>query len=155
MINGGQNVKLEKGFIEFKNFKRQTPVPFKIYADFACLLKNVDSGINNDCFSYTSRYQDHIPCSFAYKLVCVDDKYGKNVVLYRGKNAVLKFINCILKEYEYCKGVIKKHFNNILIMSAKQEEEYQLNDICWVCGKLIDIGDNKVRDHCYIKKKKL
>ena len=34
MINGGQNVKLEKGFIKFKNFNRQIPVPFKIYADF-------------------------------------------------------------------------------------------------------------------------
>ena len=80
-INGGQRVKLEKGFIKFKNFNRQIPAPFKIYADFECLLKNVDSGINNDCFSYTSKYQDHVPCNFAYKLVCVDDKYGKDVVL--------------------------------------------------------------------------
>ena len=27
-------IKLVKGFIEFKNFNRQIPVPFKIYADF-------------------------------------------------------------------------------------------------------------------------
>ena len=31
LINGSQNVKLERGFIEFKNFNRQIPVPFKIY----------------------------------------------------------------------------------------------------------------------------
>ena len=37
MISGAQNVKLEKGFVEFKNFNRQIPVPFKIYADFECL----------------------------------------------------------------------------------------------------------------------
>ena len=72
-----------------------TPFPFKIYADFECLLKNLDIGINNDCFSYegisfTSGYQDHIPCSFAYKLVCIDNKFSKNVVLYRGENAVFK-----------------------------------------------------------------
>ena len=67
LINGGQNVKLEKGFIEFKNFNRQIPVPFKIYADFECLLKSVDCGVDNDCFSYARKYQDHIPCSFAYK----------------------------------------------------------------------------------------
>ena len=53
MINGGQNVKLEKGFIEFKNFNRQIPVPFKIYANFECLLKSCDYGVDNDCFSYT------------------------------------------------------------------------------------------------------
>ena len=41
LINGGQNVKSEKGFIEFKNFNRQIPVPFKIYAYFECLLKSV------------------------------------------------------------------------------------------------------------------
>ena len=108
MFNGGQKVKLEKWFIEFKDYSKQIPAPFKIYADFECLFKNVDSGINNDCFSYTSKYQDHVPCSFAYKLVCIDDKYSKNVVLYRGKNAVFKFIQCIFKEYSYCRPVIKK-----------------------------------------------
>ena len=60
LINGAQNVKLEKGFIEFKNYSRQIPVPFKIYADFECLLKSCDSGINNDWFSYTPEYQDHV-----------------------------------------------------------------------------------------------
>ena len=85
LINSGQNVKLEKGLTEFKNFNKMIPAPFKIYADFECLLKNVDMGINNDCFSYTAKYQDHVPCSFAYKLVCVNDKFSKDVVLYRGK----------------------------------------------------------------------
>ena len=69
MNNGGQNVKLEKGFIEFKNYSRQIPVPFKIYADFECLSKDCDVGVDNDCFSYKRKYEDHIPCSFAYKVV--------------------------------------------------------------------------------------
>ena len=81
LINSEQNAKLEKGFIEFNNFNKMIPAPFKIYADFECLLKKVDIGINNNCFSYTAKYQDHIPCSFAYKLICVDDKYSKGIVL--------------------------------------------------------------------------
>ena len=32
------------------------------------------------------KYQDHVPCSFAYKVVCVDDKFSKPIVLYRGEN---------------------------------------------------------------------
>ena len=87
MINGKQNVKLEKGFIGFKNFNRQIPVPFKIYADSGCILKSCDAGLDNDCFSYTRKYQDHIPCSFAYKVACIDDEFSKDVVLCRGKNA--------------------------------------------------------------------
>ena len=58
MINSKENVKLEKGVISFKNFNKQIPVPFKIYADFDCILnviplKSCDIGIDNECFSYT------------------------------------------------------------------------------------------------------
>ena len=35
-INDKQSVNLEKGIIEFKNYFKQLPVPFKIYADFEC-----------------------------------------------------------------------------------------------------------------------
>ena len=100
------------------------PGPFKIYADFECLLKEEDSGIHNDCFSYTAKYQDHIRCSFVYKLVCVDDKYSKDVVLYRGKYAVYKFIQSVFNEYSYCRIVMKKHFNKNVIMSAEEKEQF-------------------------------
>ena len=81
LINKEINVKLEKGFIEFKNFNRQIPVPFKIYADFECLLKSLDCGFDNDCFSYTKKNQDHVPCSFAYKVFCIDNKFSKLISL--------------------------------------------------------------------------
>ena len=37
IINGKQCVKLSEGSIIFKNYSRQIPVPFKIYADFECI----------------------------------------------------------------------------------------------------------------------
>ena len=49
--------------------------------------------------SYSKKYQDHILCSFAYKLVCVDDKFSKSIVVFRGKIAASEFIKTILKEY--------------------------------------------------------
>ena len=49
---------------------------------------------------------------------------------------------------------MKKHFNKNLIMSAEEEEEqFERSNICWVCGKLIDIEDNKVKDYCHITRK--
>ena len=42
-INGAQSVKFEKGTIGFKNYFKQIPVPFKIYADFECNLECVES----------------------------------------------------------------------------------------------------------------
>ena len=34
--------------------------------------------------------RDHIHCSFAYKLVCVHERFSKPDVLYRGKNLAYK-----------------------------------------------------------------
>ena len=76
------------------------------------------------------------------------DKFSKDVVLYRGKNAV--FIQCVFKEYSYCRRVMKKHFNKNLVMTAEQNEEFERSNICSICSKLIEIGDNKVRDHCHL-----
>ena len=90
--------------------------------------------------------KDHIPCSFAYILVCVDDRFTKPLVLYRGENAAYKFIEAILKDYEYRKKVMKKHFNKNLIMN-EEEEEFQSSNICWIREKLIEDDDKKVRNH--------
>ena len=110
-INGAQSVRFEKGTIEFKNYFKQKPISF--HADFEC---NLDSVKSYEGF-YSKIYQDHIHCSFAYKLVCVDDKFTKAIVAFRGQNAVYESIKAILKEYQYCKKVMNKHFNKILIMS--------------------------------------
>ena len=42
-INGKQSAILEKGIIEFENYFKQIPVPFKIYADFECNLESAES----------------------------------------------------------------------------------------------------------------
>ena len=35
-------------------------------------------------------------------------------------------------------------------MSAEYKERFQLSNICWIWGKLFNVGDNKVKDHCHI-----
>ena len=60
----------------------------KIYVDFECNLKSVE---NYEGFD-SKKYHGHIPCSFAYKLVCVDDKFSKPIVVFRGKNVTYEFI---------------------------------------------------------------
>ena len=80
----------------------------------------------------------------------MDYKFSKQVVLYKGKNAVYKFIDAILKEYDCCKKIIKKHFNKNLVISVEDEKRFQLSNKCWICDKLFAVGDNKVRDHCHI-----
>ena len=111
-INGAQSIRLEKGTIRFKNTFKQIPVSFKIYAYFECTLKSVERYEG----SYSKKYQDHIPCSFAYKPVCVDDKFSKLIVVFFwGKNDAYEFIKTILKKYQYCKKIMKKRFNKNLM----------------------------------------
>ena len=105
-IYGKQSVALGKGIIKFENYFKQIPVPFKIYADSESNLKSVKcKGF------YSEKYQDHIPCSCAYRIVCFDDRFSKPTIIYRGENAAYKFIKAILEEYKCCKIIIKKHFN--------------------------------------------
>ena len=75
-INGAQSVRLEELIIEFKHYSKQMLVPFKIYADLKCNLEGVESYEG----SYSKRYQD-TPCSFFCKLVGVDDKFTKPIVV--------------------------------------------------------------------------
>ena len=76
IINGKQNVKLGKGLISFKKYSKKLPAPSK-----GVKYSDKSNG------SYTEKYQDHILCSIAYKVVSVDNKFSKDVVLYRGKNS--------------------------------------------------------------------
>ena len=76
------------------------------------------------------KYQDHVPCSFAYKVFCIDDRFTKPVVVFRGGNAVYEFIKAILKEYKNCKKVMKKHFSKNLIISEDEEHLFQQSNSC-------------------------
>ena len=44
----------------------------------------------------------------------------------------------------------KKHFNKNLIVSAEEEERFQMSSFCWICNKLFDVRDERVKDHCNI-----
>ena len=95
------------------------------------------------------KYHEHVPRSYAFKVICIDDRFSKSIVVYRGKNAAYEFIKAILEEHKYCKKIMKKHFNKNLIKTEKEEHLFQESNNCWICKKLIDY-DEKVRDHCRV-----
>ena len=98
-INDGQSVRLEKGTIAFRNYFKQIPAPFKIYADFQCNLKSAESYEG----SYSNKYQDYIPCSFAYKPFCADDKFSKPIVFFKVKMLLTNLLKQFLKSMNIVK----------------------------------------------------
>ena len=70
-------------------------------------------------------YQKHLPCSYGYKLVCVDDKFSELFKTYLGEDAVYNFTDSIIKERKHCSDVIKKHFNKELLMTKENNEDFK------------------------------
>ena len=132
-INGQQSVHLKEGIIEFKNYFKQLPVPFKIYADFECNLGDLEIYEG----SYTKKYHEHIPCSFAYKVVCIDDRFTRSTVVYRGEHAAYEFIKSILEGHKSCRKIKNKHFNKNLIMTEEEENLFQESNNSWICKNLL------------------
>ena len=136
-INGAQAINMpEQGenILKFNNFHKQLPVPFVIFADFEAITKKVqgceqseEMEKDKDRRSYTEAYQTHKDCGYGYKVVCCyDEKYSKDTRIYRGENAVHKFMEKMLEEVKYCKAVIKKHFNKPLVMTEVDEQHFKL-----------------------------
>ena len=147
-INGVRSVDVEGGIIRFENYSKQLPASFKIYADFEFNLQDPEI-YEGSC---TKKYHNHVPCSYAFKVVYIDNRFSKPIVVYRDKNAAYEFIKAI-QECKYCKKIVKEHFNKNLIMSEEEEYLFQQSNNCWICKKIVNDDDEKVRDHCHVTSK--
>ena len=67
-----------------------------ICSDFKSVLEGIKRNDRNNNTSYSEKYKSLIPFSFAYKVVCIDDKFNKPVILNRRKKAVNKFMDMVI-----------------------------------------------------------
>ena len=99
-INGHQSINLEKGIIEFKNYCKQLPVPFKIYADFECNLKNLE------CYegTYTKNIINMFPVVMLIKLfVLMIDLVSQLLFI-----AVSMLLKNLLNQFSKSISIVKK-----------------------------------------------
>ena len=150
-INGNQAIKTpdaKNNILKFTNYFKQQAVPFVIYADFEALTEKINGCTTTDQKSYTQAYQKHLDCGYGYKLVCCyDDNFSKPIRIYRGKQAVSKFLEDMLDEVAYCKKFINKGFVKKLIMTAQNEEDYEKEKKCCICLQQYTKDSKKVRKH--------
>ena len=137
-VNGAQAIKMPKANdkVHFKNYHKGLKAPFVIYADFEAINEKVHGCQPNNDKSYTESYQRHKDSGYGYKVVrCYDDKYSKPVQIYRGENAVHKFMEKMLEEVEWCKKMKHKHFNKNMILTKVDEQNFKNADKCYICNK--------------------
>ena len=59
----------------------------KVLIDFEGMQVAEDNEKENPNESYTNKYQNHAPCSYGYKSVCVYDKFRKPFKSYLGEDS--------------------------------------------------------------------
>ena len=83
--------------------------------------------------------------------VLIINKFSKKIVLYRGKKMLFTgLLKQSLKSMIVAKNDKKSILIKILLCLQKRKKDLKLTNSYWICDKLFDIGDDKVRDHCHI-----
>ncbi|XP_048256619.1 uncharacterized protein LOC125382162 [Haliotis rufescens] len=111
---------------------------FLIVADFESLLLPVEN--------HASRLNRHVPCAYAYKVICSEQRYSKSVQTYVGSDAAEHFIQDILREYDE----IKEIFANVVPMQLSHQDRTTIANTtqCGLCGK--ELGKDRVLDHDHL-----
>lgn len=144
--------KEKKNILKFKNYHKQLKAPFVIYADFESIVKPI-----NERFGESTRaYQHHKACGYGLNLVCTyDNNFSKPVQMYRGEDSIYKFIEQMLKEEEYCKELMEERFDKEMIITQKEQKEFDKSTFCHICGREYIIpwdylNNPPIRDHCHV-----
>ena len=134
----------EDNELKFQNFKKKMVLPFIIYADFECILKDIPNG--------SAIYQEHVPISYAFNIESIDTKWSHTVEMYIGEDCIEKF----LLQMDYYNWKIREIFKKAIPMVALTEEQlksYNEATNCYCCTTSFNMNDAnlcKVKDHCHI-----
>ena len=69
----------------FKNYYKQLPIPFVVYADFECFTKPMNTCSPNPKESYNYNYQKHEPSGFCFHIKGIVDKKFKPIIYTKTK----------------------------------------------------------------------
>ena len=139
----------------FTNIKKQLLASIVVYADFESILKHDDDamvttqGVATDSGSSSRASQEHLPCSFAYKIVSsVVPGFSRPLVSYRSEDAAEMFV-CKLQEE--AKQLFQEYIvtpQQLLELTGAELRSFHTATNCHICNQLL--GGDKVRDHCHI-----
>ena len=136
-------------FLHFKNYYKQLPVPFVVYADFECITSEVSSCCPNPESSYNYTYQKHEPSGFCFYAKGIAGKRIKPVMFTKSSDDedVAKIF--VEKLTELTKGIYHDFYRKSkpLVMTADTQKEFNNAINCHICGYVL--GKDRVRDHCH------
>jgi hypothetical protein len=88
---------------KFENYEKTQTIPFAIYADFECYIKELDVKEQKPDESSTIQYQKHNPSGFCYHVRCFDNSIYKPKLVhytqqYEGEDITKTFVDMLEEE---------------------------------------------------------
>ena len=136
-------------YLNFKNYYKQLPIPFVVYADFECFTKPMNSCSPNPKDSYNYNYQKHEPSGFCFYAKGIAGRSIKPIIYtktFEDEDVAKVFVE---KLTELTKGIYNDFYRRSkpLVMNPKTQKAFDAAVKCHICSK--ELGKDKVRDHCH------
>ena len=132
----------------FKNYYKQLPIPFVVYADFECFTKPMNTCSPNPKESYNYNYQKHEPSGFCFYIKGVVGQFKP--VIYTKKSEDEDIAKVFVKKIaEVTKGIYNDFYRRPkpLRLTRAEQKLFDAAQICHICNK--ELKEDKVRDHCH------
>ena len=133
----------------FKNYDKQLPVPFVVYADFECFTKPMNTCSPNPKESYNYNYQKHEPSGFCFYIKGIVDTKFKPIIYTKTKDSddISKIF--VDKLSKVTNKIYNDFYRHPLPLRLTHDEQISFNEAetCHICKK--ELLDDKVRDHCH------
>ena len=135
--------------LRFKNYYKQLPIPFVVYADFECFTKPMNTCSPNPKESYNYNYQKHEPSGFCFYVKGVVDKKFKPIIYTKTKEDEDISKVFVEKLAEVTKGIYNDFYRRPkpLRLTRAEQKLFDKAKTCHICNK--ELKEDKVRDHCH------
>ena len=134
----------------FKNYYKQLPIPFVVYADFECFTKPMNTCSPNPKESYNYNYQKHEPSGFCFYAKGIIPGIHIKPIIYtktsEDEDVAKVFVE---KLTELTKGIYNDFYlrPKPLRLTRAEQKSFEEATICHICSKKLE--KDKVRDHCH------
>ena len=136
-------------YLHFKNYYKQLPIPFVVYADFECFTKPMNSCSPNPKESYNYNYQKHEPSGFCFYVKGIVDKKIKPII-YTKKSEDEDIAKVFVEKLtEVTKGIYNDFYcrPKPLRLTSAEQKSFEEAKTCHICN--CELKKEKVRDHCH------
>ena len=134
----------------FKNYHKQLPIPFVVYADFECFTKPMNTCSPNPEYSYTYNYQKHEPSGFCFYIKGINPNITFKPIIYTKTNSDDNVAAIFVSKLAKVTNRIYNDFYNRPIplrLTRQKQISFDKSETCHICKK--ELLSDKVRDHCH------